>query len=72
MLNLNFQGSNGTWTSRNPMVMYISQTGYATAITPVTAIIRYTSPGGVAFSEWIMYVKLRITDRPRANSGVGL
>jgi hypothetical protein len=48
MLNPNFQGSNGTWTSSNPMVMYISQNGYATALSPGTAIIRYTSPGGVA------------------------
>ena len=26
------------------------------ALTPGTAIITYTSPTGVKFSEWIMYV----------------
>jgi hypothetical protein len=36
--------------------MYVSQTGLAWAITSGTAIITYTSPTGVKFSEWIMYV----------------
>ncbi len=55
-LNTNFQGSNGTWTSSNPLVMYVSPTGMAWPLTPGTATIRYTSLGGVKFSEWIMYV----------------
>jgi hypothetical protein len=56
LLNSNFQGSSGTWTSSNPLVMYISQTGLAWATSQGTATIRYTSPTGVSFSEWIMYV----------------
>jgi GDSL-like Lipase/Acylhydrolase family len=57
LLSTNFQGSNGTWTSSNPLVMYVSPTGLAWALSQGTAIIRYTSPSGVAFSEWIMYVQ---------------
>ena len=56
LLNPNFQGSNGTWTSSNPLVMYISPSGLAWALSQGTAIIRYTSPSGVNFSEWIMYI----------------
>jgi lysophospholipase L1-like esterase len=55
-LNSSFTGATGTWTSSNPLVMYVSQTGRAWALTPGTAIIKYTSLSGVAFSEWIMYV----------------
>jgi hypothetical protein len=56
LLNTSFQGASGTWTSSNPLVMYINQTGLAWANSPGTTIIRYTSPTGVSFSEWIMYV----------------
>ncbi len=56
MLNSNLQGSNGTWRSSNPLVMYISPTGQAWPLTPGTSTIRYTSLDGVKFSEWIMYV----------------
>jgi GDSL-like Lipase/Acylhydrolase family len=56
LLNTNLQDSNGAWTSSNPLVMNVSPTGLAWALSPGTAIIRYTSPGGVSFSEWIMYV----------------
>jgi lysophospholipase L1-like esterase len=56
LLNSNFQGSSGTWTSSNPLVMNISQTGVAWALSPGTAIVQYVSPGGVKFAEWIMYV----------------
>jgi hypothetical protein len=56
MLN-SFQGSSGTWTSSNPLVMSVNQQGVAWAISQGTTIIRYTSPTGVAFSEWIMYVQ---------------
>jgi hypothetical protein len=55
MLN-SFQGSSGTWTSSNPLVMTINELGVAYAISEGTTIIRYTSPNGVAFSEWVMYV----------------
>jgi hypothetical protein len=43
--------------SSNPLVMYVNQAGLSWATSPGTAIIRYTSPSGVHFSEWIMYVK---------------
>jgi lysophospholipase L1-like esterase len=55
-LNSNFAGSTGTWASSNPLVMYVSQKGLAWALSPGTAIITYTSPTGVKFSEWIMYI----------------
>jgi GDSL-like Lipase/Acylhydrolase family/Bacterial Ig-like domain (group 2) len=57
LLNTNFQGSNGTWTSSNPLVMYVSPTGLAWALSQGTATIKYVSPGGVSFSQWIMYVQ---------------
>jgi hypothetical protein len=55
--NSNFLGSNGTWTSSNPLVMSVTPSGQTMAISPGTSIIRYTSPSGIAFSEWIMYVQ---------------
>jgi uncharacterized protein YjdB len=55
-LNTSFAGASGTWTSSNPQVMSMSQTGRAASLTPGTAIIKYTAPNGVQFSEWIMYV----------------
>ena len=55
-INSNYVGSSGTWASSNPLVMYVSQTGVAWALTPGTAAITYTAPSGVKFSEWIMYV----------------
>jgi hypothetical protein len=56
LYNSNLAGSSGTWTSSNPFVMYVSQTGLAWAMSSGTATIRYTSPTGVPFSEWIMTV----------------
>jgi acyl-CoA thioesterase I len=56
LLNTNVQGATGTWTSSNPVVMNVNQQGLAWALSPGTTIIRYTSPTGVAFSEWIMYI----------------
>jgi hypothetical protein len=56
-INSNYVGSSGTWASSNPLVMYVNQTGVAWALTPGTAAITYTSPSGVKFSEWIMYVE---------------
>jgi Bacterial Ig-like domain (group 2) len=57
LTNTNFAGQSGTWTSSNPEVMTINQTGQAWAISNGTSIIKYTAPNGVQFSEWIMYVK---------------
>ena len=56
LLNTSINGSTGTWTSSNPAVMNVNQQGLAWALSNGTTIIRYTSPTGVAFSEWIMYV----------------
>jgi lysophospholipase L1-like esterase len=57
LLNTNLQGSNGIWTSSDPLVMYVNQSGMTWAISQGTAIIRYLPPSGIKFSEWIMYVK---------------
>jgi hypothetical protein len=57
LINENFAGQSGTWTSSNPEVMTINQSGQAWAITNGTSIIKYTSPNGVQFSEWIMYIQ---------------
>jgi hypothetical protein len=57
LLSNNLQGSNGAWTSSNPLVMYINQSGMTWAVSQGTAIIRYQTPSGMKFSEWIMYVK---------------
>jgi hypothetical protein len=51
MLNSNYAGATGTWASSDPLVFYVSQTGLAWAISHGTAIITYTSPTGVKFSE---------------------
>jgi hypothetical protein len=56
-LNTNFfTGATGTWASSNPLVMSVSQAGLAYGLSSGTAIITYTSPSGIKFSEWIMYV----------------
>jgi hypothetical protein len=56
MLNTSFQGASGTWTSSNPLVMYVNQKGLAWAISTGTARITYTARNGIAFSPWVMYV----------------
>jgi hypothetical protein len=56
LYNSNLAGSSGTWTSSDPYVMYVGQAGLAWAMSAGTAIIHYTSPTGVRFSEWIMTV----------------
>jgi uncharacterized protein YjdB len=56
MYNTNIIGANGTWTSSNPLVGYVTQSGRFWAISQGTAIVHYTAPNGVGFSEWIMYV----------------
>jgi acyl-CoA thioesterase I len=55
-VNGTFAGPTGTWTSSNPLVMYVTQTGFAFALSPGTAAITYTSPTGVKFNEWVMNV----------------
>ena len=56
-LNTSYSGSSGTWSSSNPLVMYVNRSGKASALTPGTAIIKYTSRNGIHFSEWVMYVQ---------------
>jgi hypothetical protein len=56
LLNSTFGGSSGTWTTSNPLVMFVNQKGLAWALSPGTANIIYTSPTGVRFSEWTMHV----------------
>jgi hypothetical protein len=55
-LNSNFAGSTGTWTSSNPLVIYVIQKGLAWSLSPGTAIIRYIPPSGVSFNERVMNV----------------
>lgn len=55
-VNDSYAGSNGTWVSSNPLVMYVNQRGLAYSLSPGTAAIMYTSPAGVRFSPWVMYV----------------
>jgi hypothetical protein len=56
MLNSNFAGSSGTWTTSNPLVMYVNQKGLAWSLSPGKAIITYTSPTGVRFNDWVMSI----------------
>jgi lysophospholipase L1-like esterase len=57
MMNTNFAGLNGTWTSSDPSVMYVGYSGTAFAISPGTATISYISPSGVSFAPWVMTVQ---------------
>jgi lysophospholipase L1-like esterase len=56
LTNTNFAGLSGTWTSSNPVVMLITQSGQTWAISPGTARISYRSPNGIYFSPWDMTV----------------
>ena len=56
LVNTNPEGATGIWTSSNALVMSVNEQGLAWALSPGTAIIRYTSPSGVNFSEWVMSV----------------
>ncbi len=56
LINTNMQDATGTWTSSNPVVMNINQQGLAWALSGGTTIIKYRSPTGVPFSEWVMHV----------------
>ena len=57
MLNTDFAGHNGTWSSSNPSVMSIGYNGAAFAVAPGTATITYTSPQGIKFAPWPMTVQ---------------
>jgi hypothetical protein len=54
--NTNLNGASGTWVSSNPLVMYVNPQGLAYALSGGTTNITYTSPTGVKFAEWTMYV----------------
>ncbi len=56
VLNSTFGGSSGTWTSSNPLVMYVDQKGLAQGLTVGKAQITYRSPTGVLFNPWNMTV----------------
>jgi hypothetical protein len=56
VINTNFQGAGGTWTSSNPFVMYVNQAGLAWALSQGTATIKYTPPNGAPFASWVMNV----------------
>jgi uncharacterized protein YjdB len=56
LINSTYAGSTGTWESSNNLVMYISQTGLATALSTGYAVITYTSPSGIKFNEWVTEV----------------
>jgi hypothetical protein len=56
MLNQDFNGLRGTWTSSNPTVMQVNQQGQAVAYLPGKATINFRSASGVYFSPWVMTV----------------
>jgi hypothetical protein len=49
-------GSNGTWASSDPLVMFVNQSGHAWALTTGTANISYVSPTGVKLNMWTMHI----------------
>ena len=54
--NTNFiTGSCGTWTSSNPAVGFVNQSGEFWAFSAGTTTVKFTLPNGV-WNEWIMYV----------------
>ena len=56
MLNENYDGMQGVWTSSNPAVMYVSQRGQAMAYGIGKTTISFKSASGVPFSPWVMTV----------------
>ena len=56
MLNPDFDGMQGIWTSSNPNVMYISQQGQAIALSAGTTSISFITASGSHFSPWTMTV----------------
>ena len=57
MLNANYDGMQGIWTSSNPSVMYVSQQGVALSIGPGTTSISFVTASGSHFSPWTMTVQ---------------
>jgi hypothetical protein len=57
MLNQDFDGMQGIWTSSNPNVMYISQQGQAIALSAGTTSISFITASGSHFSPWTMTVQ---------------
>jgi Bacterial Ig-like domain (group 2) len=57
LIGLNYlTGTNGTWTSSNPLVAQVNQQGHVWALTVGKTSISYISPTGVHFSPWTMTV----------------
>jgi Bacterial Ig-like domain (group 2) len=56
MTNVPYGGVLGTWSSSNPKVVGIDEHGFASAYTPGTATIHFTSATGQVFSPWGMTV----------------
>jgi hypothetical protein len=57
LTNTTFLGTSyGTWSSSNPLVVWVNQQGQDFSISPGTAIITFTPTSGVRFHEWVMYV----------------
>jgi lysophospholipase L1-like esterase len=57
LLNTDFAGLIGTWSSSNPSVMYVGYNGEAFALSPGQATISLTTLGGVSFSSWNVTVE---------------
>jgi lysophospholipase L1-like esterase len=57
LLNLDFSGLVGAWSSSNPSVIYVGYNGEAFALSPGEATISFTSLGGVPFSSWVVTVE---------------
>jgi hypothetical protein len=62
MLNQDYNGLKGTWSSTNPAVMYVNQQGQAFAYGVGKADIWFRSASGVYFSPWTMTVTLVFPD----------
>lgn len=62
MLNQDYNGLKGTWSSTNPAVMYVNQQGQAFAYGVGKADIWFKSASGVYFSPWTMTVTLVFPD----------
>ena len=57
LLNTDFAGMLGTWSSDNPSVMYVGYDGEAFAFSPGEASISFTSLSGTRFSPWPITVE---------------
>ena len=64
MLNANYDGMQGIWSSSNPSVMYISQQGVALSIGPGTTSISFVTASGSHFSPWTMTVQQESSTNP--------